>query len=65
MVQIRQSELCFPSILSALLNVSLNFHLIPLYGAKGAAVATMFALLFYLAAMAYFHWKPQFINSKQ
>ncbi len=61
----KTKRIMFSYLLSALLNVSLNFHLIPLYGAKGAAVATMFALLFYLAAMAYFHWKPQFINSKQ
>jgi O-antigen/teichoic acid export membrane protein len=60
----KTKRIMFSYLLSALINVSLNFYLIPLYGAKGAAVATMFALLSYLAAMAYFHGKPQFINSR-
>jgi PST family polysaccharide transporter len=42
----RQSVLIVKSVLMLILNVVLNFYLIPLYGALGAAYSTLISLVF-------------------
>lgn len=42
----RQSILVIKSILMLVLNIALNFYLIPLYGALGAAFSTLMSLVF-------------------
>lgn len=54
--------IAFNTIISAILNVILNFLLIPIYGITGAAIATAFSLNFAGALTSLEFWKLTGIN---
>jgi O-antigen/teichoic acid export membrane protein len=51
----------FVLILSLVLNIILNYYLIPIYGIVGASIATIIALLFSkIISMVFIYWKFSF-----
>ncbi len=43
--------------IGAILNIGLNYILIPIYGIVGASIASMFSIVFWNFLMVYFVWK--------
>ena len=48
--------------ISSVLNIGLNYMLIPLYGLEGAAIATGASLLTWNALLTYFVWRNLGVN---
>ena len=58
--------LCYISLAGLLINIVLNFFLIPIYAALGAAISNLvsfsiMALVYIFTYYQYFHFKPKFI----
>ena len=50
-------------LVTALLNIALNIWLIPIYSAKGAAIATMLSMFAYLIVMVSLYMKSNGTNT--
>ncbi len=55
-------ELNFISAIGLMLNLLMNFWLIPIYGARGAAIATLLTQMLVIACQIFFVWKIFSIN---
>ena len=56
LLQMTGRQLIYMNVLfvGALINIILNYFLIPIYGIEGAAIASMCSLLFWNLSMVYF-----------
>jgi len=59
LLQMADRQVIFMRILfiGAILNIGLNYILIPIYGIIGASIASMFSIVFWNFLMVYFVWK--------
>jgi O-antigen/teichoic acid export membrane protein len=59
LLQMADRQVIFMRILfiGAILNIGLNYILIPIYGIVGASIASMFSIVFWNFLMVYFVWK--------
>ncbi len=64
----RENHYAFCAVSAALLNMALNFWLIPVYGPKGAAIGTLFTeaflLVFLGSGIASWYWKERKIKDE-